>query len=237
MDPSKLALKGSSKIVADYFEFAINTILFQRGIYPPEDFHTVRKYGLPMLLTSDDDVRSYIDSIMAQVRKWIYGGKINRLVVVIVLRLTAEAVEKWQFNVEVTVGGADARGGGEATAASAAGADASAPSAVGADASAPSALASATPVPAPKPVAETQREIQALVRQITSSGSYLPMLREDEYTFNVLVHTDPRDSHVPREWAEGSDGALAGNVEQVQFRSFSTSIHHIGTQVSYKHET
>lgn len=216
MDPSKLALKGSSKIVADYFEFAINTILFQRGIYPPEDFHTVRKYGLPMLLTSDDDVRSYIDSIMAQVRKWIYGGKINRLVVVIVLRLTAEAVEKWQFDVEVTPGGADGGGGGgEATAAS----------------------ADNNAAPAPKPMAETQREIQALVRQITSSGSYLPMLREDEYTFNVLVHTDPRDSHVPREWAEGSDGALAGNVEQVQFRSFSTSIHHIGTQVSYKHET
>ena len=39
---SKLALKGSLKIVCDYFEFALNSILYQRGIYPQEDFVTVK---------------------------------------------------------------------------------------------------------------------------------------------------------------------------------------------------
>ena len=34
----KLSLKGSSKLCVDLFEFATNTILFQRGVYPPEDF-------------------------------------------------------------------------------------------------------------------------------------------------------------------------------------------------------
>jgi hypothetical protein len=34
----KLSLKGSSKLCVEFFEFAANTILFQRGVYPPEDF-------------------------------------------------------------------------------------------------------------------------------------------------------------------------------------------------------
>lgn len=34
----KLTLKGSSKLCVEFFEFATNTILFQRGVYPPEDF-------------------------------------------------------------------------------------------------------------------------------------------------------------------------------------------------------
>lgn len=36
----KLALKGSSKTIVEFFDFACNTILFQRGVYPPEDFTT-----------------------------------------------------------------------------------------------------------------------------------------------------------------------------------------------------
>lgn len=34
----KLSLRGSSKLVTEFFEYSINTILFQRGVYPPEDF-------------------------------------------------------------------------------------------------------------------------------------------------------------------------------------------------------
>lgn len=34
----KLALRGSSKVVNEFFEYCINTILFQRGVYPAEDF-------------------------------------------------------------------------------------------------------------------------------------------------------------------------------------------------------
>lgn len=29
---------GSSKLVTEFFEYGVNTILFQRGVYPPEDF-------------------------------------------------------------------------------------------------------------------------------------------------------------------------------------------------------
>ena len=37
---------------------------------------------------------------------------------------------------------------------------------------------------------EIQKEIRAIIRQITSLVSYLPVLKDDdEYTFNVLVYT------------------------------------------------
>merc|ERR1712176_1368617 len=60
----KLALKGSSKTITEFFDFACNTILFQRGVYPPEDFTTVKKYGLPMMTSCDDQVKAYIKKIM-----------------------------------------------------------------------------------------------------------------------------------------------------------------------------
>ena len=70
-DPSKLALKGSSKVVCDYFEFAINNILFQRGIYPAEDFQTVKKYDLPLLICIDEDIKLYINRFLSQIKSLI----------------------------------------------------------------------------------------------------------------------------------------------------------------------
>ena len=204
---AKLSLKGSLKIVADYFEFAINSILFQRGIYPPEDFQTVKKYGLPLVVSADDDVKEYINKIMLQVKKWIYGRKIGKLVVVIISKSTAEVVERWEFNIEILQDSNE--------------------------------NAEDNQQELGKPREESQREIQMIIRQITSLVSYLPILQVDEYTFNVLVHTDPNydTAHIPPEWCDtqGNAKLIEGNsIEQVKFKSFSTNIHEIGTTVSYK---
>ncbi|KAL9051582.1 MAG: hypothetical protein Q9162_005937, partial [Coniocarpon cinnabarinum] len=55
--------------------------IFQRGVYPPEDFAPVKKYGLNMLVTTDDQVKAYIKRIMKQLNTWMAGGKIQKLVV------------------------------------------------------------------------------------------------------------------------------------------------------------
>ena len=50
-----------------------SSVLYQRGIYPPEDFKVVKKYGLNVLVTTDDEVKSYIKRIMGQLsRKPLY---------------------------------------------------------------------------------------------------------------------------------------------------------------------
>ena len=38
---SAVTLKGSAQIVAEFFDYGINSILYQRGIYPPGIFHLV----------------------------------------------------------------------------------------------------------------------------------------------------------------------------------------------------
>jgi mitotic spindle assembly checkpoint protein MAD2 len=90
------------------------------------------------------------------------------------------------------------------------------------------------PHPPPKEKTETEihAEIQAIIRQITASVTFLPML-EGRCTFNVLVYADA-DANVPdEEWGD-SDAKEVKNAENVKLRSFSTLNHRIDTMVSYR---
>ncbi|KAJ9210671.1 hypothetical protein DTO166G4_7731 [Paecilomyces variotii] len=210
----KLSLKGSSKLVSEFFEYSINSILFQRGVYPAEDFTTVKKYGLNMLVTADDQVKAYIKKIMSQLNKWMIGGKISKLVVVITNKETGEHVERWQFDVEIFGKAAQSKSSRKT-------ADKENASSGDVDAQ-----------PAEKKTEkEIQDEIQAIFRQITASVTFLPVL-DGDCTFNVLVYADA-DSEVPVEWGD-SDAKEIKNGEKVQLRSFSTNNHRVDTLVSYR---
>ena len=88
------------------------------------------------------------------------------------------------------------------------------------------------PVQKEKTEAEIHAEIQAIIRQITASVTFLPML-EGRCTFNVLVYADS-DANVPdEEWGD-SDAKEVKNAENVKLRSFSTMNHKIDTMVSYR---
>jgi hypothetical protein len=50
-------------------------------------------------VTADDQVKAYIKKIMSQLKEWMYGGKITKLVIVITSKETGEHVERWQFDV------------------------------------------------------------------------------------------------------------------------------------------
>ncbi|KAJ5917948.1 hypothetical protein N7454_010323 [Penicillium verhagenii] len=212
----KLVIKGSAKLVAEFFEYSINSILFQRAVYPPDDFITVKKYGLNMLVSADDQVKAYIKKIMSQLNRWMAGGKISKLVVVITDRETGEHVERWQFDVEVF---------GKSSKSKSAGKTSDKENATPGD----PAVQNAGPVE--KTEKEIQDEIQAIFRQITASVTFLPVL-DGDCTFNVLVYADA-DSDVPVEWGD-SDAKEIKNAEKVQLRSFSTNNHRVGTLVSYR---
>ncbi|ELR52568.1 Mitotic spindle assembly checkpoint protein MAD2A [Bos mutus] len=51
-----ITLRGSAEIVAEFFSFGINSILYQRGLYPSETFTRVQKYGLTLLVTTDPEL-------------------------------------------------------------------------------------------------------------------------------------------------------------------------------------
>ncbi|KAI1372628.1 DNA-binding protein [Hypoxylon crocopeplum] len=208
----KLSLKGSSKLVAEFFQYSIHTILFQRGVYPAEDFTAVKKYGLNMLVSADDQVKAYIKKIMSQLDKWMQHGKISKLVIVITDKETGEHVERWQFDVHIF---------NTKTKKS--------KSVSNQENDIPTSN-TASPDPS-KTEAEIQAEIAALFRQITASVTFLPQLSSD-CTFNVLVYADA-DSDVPVEWGD-SDAKEIANGERVQLRGFSTTSHRVETLVSYR---
>ncbi|KAJ1853685.1 Mitotic spindle checkpoint component mad2 [Coemansia sp. RSA 1822] len=97
----KITLKGSARTVTEFFIFGINSILFQRGIYPIEDFEVQKKYGLDIWVSNDLQVTKYLDNIMKSVEEWLSLGKINKLVLAVNSRETRETLERWQFDIQL----------------------------------------------------------------------------------------------------------------------------------------
>ncbi|KAL0465185.1 mitotic spindle checkpoint component MAD2 [Neurospora intermedia] len=223
----RLSLKGSAKLVAEFFQYSIHTILFQRGVYPAEDFTTVKKYGLNMLVSADDQVRAYIKKIMSQLDKWMVGGKISKLVIVITDKDTGEHVERWQFDVQIFSKAAQPKAKSQPASSTTDDNQNQSPN----ENAAASTTASTPAPPLDKTEAEIQAEIAAIFRQITASVTFLPQLSGD-CTFNVLVYADA-DSDVPVEWGD-SDAKEIANGERVQLRGFSTTNHRVDTLVSYR---
>jgi len=78
--------------------------------------------------------------------------------------------------------------------------------------------ATATSDKSPK---EVTQEIQAIIRQITASVTFLPLLNEAA-VFDLLVYAD-KQATVPVTW-EDSDPCFIANAEQVKLRSFDTKV-------------
>ena len=82
-----------------------------------------------------------------------------------------------------------------------------------------------------KPLAEIQAEIRAIIRQITASVTFLPLI-EEPCSFEMLVYTD-QDVVVPPAWAD-TDAHAIDCSQEVRLRSFSTKIHKVDPAVSYR---
>jgi mitotic spindle assembly checkpoint protein MAD2 len=83
----------------------------------------VKKYGLPMLITADEELKGYLETILKQVHgvseigeffrrqnlelknlfvffaEWLMQKTITRLVLAITSKETMETVERWQFDI------------------------------------------------------------------------------------------------------------------------------------------
>ncbi|KAL0230002.1 hypothetical protein PCE1_003566 [Barthelona sp. PCE] len=191
-----ITLKGSTEIVSEFFTYSINSILFLRGIYPPENFRVSKQYGLSLWLTTDTGLETYLTQILEQIKDWLSNGVIKSLVAVISSCDTTEPLERWVFEVETDQ----------------------------------------SYVEDPSKVAyekDVRRSIQNIMRQISASTSFLPLL-EDACVFDLLVYTD-NDVEIPMKWNE-SDPCYISSSTEVRLRSFTTRVHKVATTVSYKSE-
>eukprot|EP00754_Rhynchopus_humris_P026246 Rhum_TRINITY_DN15003_c2_g6::Rhum_TRINITY_DN15003_c2_g6_i1::g.133091::m.133091/K02537/MAD2; mitotic spindle assembly checkpoint protein MAD2 len=188
-----ITLRGSVSTCVEFFGYAVNSLLYQRGVYPAECFTTVSKYKLQMLVTTDQGLKAYLGNVLQQLSEWLMRRMVQKLVLVI-SDDSETVLERWQFDIE-----SDAVGGGAAAA---------------------------------KNEGAVQREIQAIVKQITATQTFLPLL-PDSCSFDLLVYTHA-DADVPVSW-ELSDPKLVVDATNVKLRSFSTHVHKVDTSVTYRH--
>ncbi|CAK0759716.1 hypothetical protein CVIRNUC_002719 [Coccomyxa viridis] len=193
-----ITLKGSTKVVSEFFAYAVNSILYQRGVYPSEDFAAQKQYGLTMMVSTDSGIKKYLCSVLEQMSDWLLAGSLQKMVLVISSLASKEVLERWTFDIQTDKATMD----------------------------------EGKPAPE-KPQSEITKEIQAIIRQITASVTFLPLL-SDRCSFDLLVYTNA-ESAVPMEWEE-SDARVIINAADVKLRSFNTKVHKVDTLVSYRAE-
>lgn len=76
-----------------------------------------------------------------------------------------------------------------------------------------------------------QKEIRDVLRQICSTVSFLPLL-DCPCSFDLHIYATP-EAEIPDKWGERGPCFIA-NSEELQLKSFSTSVHRMNTVVSYK---
>ncbi|KAF8202853.1 spindle assembly checkpoint protein [Pholiota molesta] len=163
-----ITLKGSTALVRNSSSMLI---LFQREVYPSDDFHMVKKYGQTVLVTQDLALENYLE------RCWLLTGSVTQLVLAIISK----------------------------------------------DTRIPLAM-------------EIQSEIRAILKQIISMVTYLPVIQEPT-VFNILAYTSESADVPAGEWVDTDPLAIeASKSQQVKMRSFSTDVHRIEAMVAYRYE-
>lgn len=80
--------------------YGINSILYQRGIYPPETFLATEYFGLYIFMSTDKKIKAFLDTVLGQIQEWLLQRKIQKLTLIITNVHTKEVLEKWDFKVE-----------------------------------------------------------------------------------------------------------------------------------------
>lgn len=81
-------------------------------------------------------------------------------------------------------------------------------------------------------VKKVQSDIRNIIRQITASVTYLPLI-ENPVSFDILLYTDKNSELPSQDWSD-STSHLIPDAQEVELNSFNTKIHALKTTVSYK---
>lgn len=168
---------------------------------------------MSLMVTKDGGLRTYLNSVLGQIAAWLTTGDVQKLVVVVSDQKTKDTKERWNFDIQMDK-------------------EAAATCVLRPRRSSPSFLKRQFCLSSgsEKSVKEIQGEIATIIRQITMSVSYLPLL-PDACTFDLLVYTS-KDALVPTKWEESEPKYIA-NSDQVRLHSFSTRVHKVDAMVAY----
>ncbi len=213
-DGSSILLKGeSTATVAEFFEYAVCSILYQRGVYPADQFEPKQAFGMTTMVVKDLGLKAYLKDVFAYFTNWLRTGTLQKAVLVIMALKSGEVLERWSFDVSV---GKGSGGDGDVN-----GSQGAMDGQNNGDED------------QQKRERRTLQEIQAIIRQITASVTFLPLL-DETCSIDLLAYTD-KDAAVP-DACEESDAKIIPGGANVQLRSFSTSVHKVDAVVSYKQD-
>lgn len=51
-----------------FSDYGINSILYQRGLYPPESFKADENYGLTILMSTDNKIKEFLATTLDQLK-------------------------------------------------------------------------------------------------------------------------------------------------------------------------
>jgi len=208
-----ITLSGSAEIICDFMEFGINMILFQRDIYPNEDFKQVQKYGRPLYLTENEKLKEYLKNILTGLKVMLEKDECHKVVLVIINVESEEPVERWEFEVKPDH-------------------ENSTKVENNAENIDPHARYSNMELK------KIQAQIVKIMQQIIGSVTYLP-IRDDEHTFNILLYTRRRsETPIMHQWSETTAHTIEktgnDNVEVIDFQTLTTGVHNVKSKVCYK---
>ncbi|KAF9583495.1 hypothetical protein BGW38_009340 [Lunasporangiospora selenospora] len=203
-----------------------------------------------MLVTTDPQVKAHMREILRQVEAWLLECKVEKLIMAIKSKETMTVLERWQFDIHNTKDEQAVLDANMLSTGSLGSFSPPSTDSIPGEGSQTQTQTDAVRIPGsmtsalslslshrqqqPKPEKtekEIQSEIQAILRQITASVSFLPML-DEKCTWTILCQTE-RDVEVPATWSD-ADPHLVHNAEQVRLRSFSTNLHRVDAMVAYR---
>ncbi len=194
--PSSAAASGQGVGLAmEYLSYAVNSVLYLRGVYPSNSFKQIEhaQTGLSLFVSSDSGVTGYLGAVLSQVAAWLAADKLQALSLVIFPDKApgdgpaeeGEMIERWTFQFRRDTGTVDAS------------------------------------VATMHHAAQTgPAHLTSALRHLVASAGMLPP-RRGKATFEVIVYA-AGDTRAPSSW-EHSDAMELENADELPLRPFNAN--------------
>jgi len=213
-------LKGSAKLIQEFMEYSINMILYQREVYHDDEFDKVQRYGRPVYLTNNEQLKKYLDGVLSGMKESIEADECKKVVLVIISCETEEPIEKWEFAIESEPGDEDKEN-----------------TTIKKETTTTTDPSKRT---ATRELKQIQNVMMKIMKQICGTVTYLPCRDSNaELTFNILLYTKKRGQEIMNNWQESHshelyDGGDGEEVQVLNFDDLSTGVNTVKSKVCYK---
>lgn len=155
-------------------------------------------------MSKNNKICEFLEQVLRQTETWMSRNELDKISLIIANVHTKETLECWDFKVQQDPDAASTAG----------------------DSIKPDVEPTSN-----KELKRIQQEIGSVMRQISATVSYLPLI-DCVCSFDIHIHT-LKDCEVPEKWDE-TQAVFIQNSQAVQLRSFSTGLHKVDTVVNYK---